>query len=108
MLVTFQQEFDISLALEMEAIAVRIMNKSFHDFDSVFSYCQTYQEVYHKISSRLVNNNRWQNQEKHYEVLLQGDILEKLSKAYASLMAIMDAKWTSYPSANLGETIHKI
>lgn len=108
MWVTLQQEFDISRASEIRAIAARVMGKSFHDFDSVFSYCQTYQESYNKISSRLVNNNGGHNQEKHYEVLLQGAILEKLPEGYASLVATMDTEWISYTSANLRETIHKI
>lgn len=84
MCVTLQQEFDISRGSEIGAIPARVMGKSFHDFDNVFSYCQTYQEAYNKISSRLVNKNRGHNQEKHYEILLQGAMLEKLSKAYTS------------------------
>ena len=42
MWVTLQQEFDISLTLEIRAIAVWVMGKSFYDFDNVFSYYQTY------------------------------------------------------------------
>lgn len=84
------------------------MGKFFHDFDSVFCYCQTYQEAYNEISSRLVNNNGGRNKEKHYEVLLQGSMLEKFPKAYTSLVATMDTEWICYTSANLQETIHKI
>ena len=108
MWVTLQQEFDISRASEIGAIAARVMGKSFHDFDSVSSYCQTYQEAYNEIVSRLVNNNGGHNQDKHYEVLLQGAMLEKLPEAYASLVSTMDTEWTNYTSANLRETIHKI
>ena len=105
---TLQQEFDISCVSEIGAIAARIIGESFHDFDSMFSYCQTYQETYNEISSRLVNNNRGYNQEKHYKVLFQGAILEKLLEAYASLIATMDIKLISYTSANLQETIYMI
>lgn len=70
MWVIFQQEFDISRALEIEAIIAQVISKSFHDFDSIFSYYQTYHKVYNEISSRLVNNNRRYNQEKHYKVLI--------------------------------------
>ena len=84
------------------------MGKSFYDFDSVFSYCQTYQKAYNKISSKLLNNNGGHNQEKYYKVLLQGTMLEKLPKAYVSLVTIIDTKRISYTSANLRKTIHKI
>lgn len=84
------------------------MGKSFHDFDIESSYYQTYQEAYNEIASRLVKNNGGHNQEKHYEVLLQGAMLENLPEAYVSLVATIGTKWTSYTSANLRETIHKI
>lgn len=101
MWVTLQQEFDISRASEIGVIAARFMSKSFHGFESVFSYCQSYQEGYNEIASRLVNNNGGHNQDKHYEVLLQGAMLEKLPEAYASLVATKDTEWTNYTSANL-------
>lgn len=90
--ITLQQEFDISRFLEIRVIAIQIMSKSFHDFDTVSIYYQTYQEAYNKIASRLVNNNRGYNKEKHYKLLLQSVMLEKLLKAYALLVAIMDNK----------------
>lgn len=108
MWVTLQQEFDISRASEIGAITAKILGKSFHDFDTVTSYCQAYQEAYNDIASRLVNKNGGRNQDKHYEVLLQGAMLEKLPEAYASLVATMDTEWTDYTSADLRETIHKI
>ena len=105
---TLQQEFDISPDSEIGAIAARVIGKSFREFDSVSSYCQTYQEAYNEIASRLVKNNGGHNQNQYYHVLFPGAMLEKLPEAYASLVATMDTEWTSYTSANLRETIHKI
>lgn len=108
MQVTLQQEFDINHALEIRAFAAWIISKSFYEFDNISSYCQVYQKAYNKIASRLVNNNKGCNQNKHYKVFFQSTILKKLCKAYASLVAIMDTKQINYTSANLQKRIYKI
>lgn len=108
MWVTLQQKFDISRALEIGAIAATVISKDFHEFDSVNNYCQAYQKAYDEIASRLVSNKGGWNQNKHYEVLLQGAMLERLPDAYASLVATMDTEWTDYTYADLGGTIRKI
>ena len=39
------------------------------------------------IASRLANNNGGHNQDKHYELLLLGAMLERLQEAYALIVA---------------------
>ena len=53
------------------------------------------------IASRLANNNVGHNQDKHYELLLLGAMLERLPEAYALLVAIMDTEWTNYTQVDL-------
>ena len=108
MWVLLQQVFDSSRALDIGAIAATVIGKDFHEFDSVSNYCQAYQKAYDEIASRLVGNKGGRNQNKHYEVLLQGAMLENLPEAYASLVATMDTEWTDYAYADLGGTIRKI
>ena len=108
MWLTLQKEFDISRASEIGAITNAILRKSFDEFETVSDYCQAFQEAYNEMASRLVNNNGGHNQNKHYEILLQGAMLDKLPAAYASLVATMDDEWTNYTSADLPGTIHKI
>lgn len=57
--------------------------KSFHEFDSMSSHCQAYQEAYNEIAS---------NQNKHYKVFFQRVMLEKLPEVYKSLVATMNTK----------------
>ncbi len=84
------------------------MGKVFQDYESVDSYYQAYLDAYNEIASRLTNNNGGHNQNKHYEVLLQGAMLERLPEAYASLVATMDTEWTNYTQADLQGTIYRI
>ena len=84
------------------------MGKLFQDHESVDSYYQAYQNAYNEIVSRLTNNNDDYKQDKHYEVLLQGAILERLPEAYALLVATIDTEWASYTHADLQGTIYRI
>lgn len=72
------------------------------------NYCQAYQKAYDEIASRLVSHKGGWNQNKHYEVLLQGVMLETLPDIYALLVATMDTKWTDFTYVDLGGTIRKI
>lgn len=108
MWLTLQKEFDIIRAAEIGTIALSVMSKLFQDYESVDSYCQAYQDAYNEIASRLANNNGDYNQDKHYEVLLQGAMLERLPEAYASLVATIDTEWANYTQADLQGTIYRI
>ena len=77
------------------------MGKLLQDYKSVDSYCQVYQNPYNEIVSRLTNNNSNYRQDKHYEILLQGAMLERLPEVYTSLVAIIDTEWASYTHADL-------
>lgn len=100
MWLTLQKEFDIIRAAEIGTIALSVMSKLFQDYESVDSYCQAYHDAYNEIASRLANNNGDYNQDKHYEVLLQGAMLERLPEAYASLVATIDTEWANYTQAD--------
>lgn len=103
-----RQEFDITRASEIGSIAARIISKSFMEFATIEEYCRAYQEAYDDIASRLANKNGHKDQIKHYEVLLQGAMLDKLPEAYAPFISAMDEDWLDYTYADLRNTIHRI
>ena len=105
---TLQKEFDIIRALGIGVIVILVMGKLFQDHESVDSYCQAYQNAYNEIVSRLINKNGNYRQDKYYEVLLQGAMLERLLEDYVLLVATLDTKWASYTHANLRKTIYRI
>ena len=108
MWLSFQKELDIIRGLEIAAIAISVMGKLCQDHESVDSYYQAYQNAYNEIVSRLTNNNGNYKQDKHYEVLLQGAMLERLPEAYASLVTTIDIEWASYTHVDLQGTIYRI
>ena len=108
MWLSLQKEFDIIRGSEIGAIVISVMGKLFQDHKSIDSYCQAYQNAYNEIISRLTNNNGDYKQDKHYKVLLQGAMLEKLPEAYVSLIATIDTEWASYTHADLQGTIYII
>lgn len=61
MWLTLQNEFDISSVSEIGTITISVIGKLFQDYESVISYCQTYQEAYNEMTSRLTNNNKGHN-----------------------------------------------
>lgn len=101
-------EFDVTRASEIGRIAARVISKSFLEFSSIEEYCRAYQEAYEEIASRLANKNGYQQQDKAYEVLLQGAMLDKLPESYAPFISAMDEHWLDYTYADLRYTIHRV
>lgn len=85
-----------------------IFHKLFDKFEIVRNNCQAFQNAYNKMASRLVNNNRRYNQNKHYKIVFQETMLDKLPAAYTSLVATMNNKSTNYTFTDLLRTIYKI
>lgn len=103
-----QAEFDVTRVSEIGSIAARVISKSFLEFPSIEAFCRAYQEAYDKIASRLANKNGYQHQDKAYEVLLQGAMLEKLPESYALFISAMDEDWLDYIYADLHNTIQRV
>lgn len=103
-----QAEFHITRASEIGSIAARVLSKSFLEFPSIEEYCRAYQKAYDEIASRLANKNGYQHQDKAYEVLLQGAMLDKLPESYAPFISAMDKDWLDYTYADLRNTIQRV
>lgn len=101
-------EFEVTRASEIGRIAARVISKSFLEFPSIEEYCRAYQEAYDEIASRLANKNGYPQQDKSYEVLLQGAMLDKLPDSYAPFISGMDEDWIDYTYADLRKTIHRV
>lgn len=101
-------EFEVTRASEIGRIAARVISKSFLGFPSIEEYCWAYQEAYSEIASRLASKNGHQQQDKAYEVLLQGAMLHRLPESYAPLISAMDRDWVDYTHADLRNTIHRV
>ncbi len=103
-----RQEFDISRVSEIGAIGARVISKSFTEFASIDDYFRAYLEAHDKIVSQLANKNGHEQQAKHYEVFLQGAMLDKLLESYMPFISAIDKEWLDYTSANIRNTIHHI
>lgn len=103
-----QAEFHVTRASEIGSIAARVISKSFLEFPSIEEYCRAYQKAYDEIASRLANKNGYQHQDKAYEVLLQGAMLDKLPESYAPFISAMDKDWLDYTYADLRNTIQRV
>lgn len=101
-------EFEITRASEIGRIAARVISKPFLEFPSIEEYCRAYQEAYEEIASRLASKNGSQQQNKAYEVLLQGAMLDKLPASYAPLISAIDADWLDYTYADIRNTTHRV
>lgn len=78
------------------------------EFATIEEYCRAYQEAYNDIASWLANKNGHKDQIKHYKLLLQGTMLDKLPEAYAPFISAMDKDWLDYTYTDLRNTIYQI
>lgn len=102
------RKFCIICASKLNSIAARVINKSFIEFATIEKYYCIYQKVYHNIASELANKNKNKYSTKHHKVLLQGAMLDKLPKTYASLTLAMNKNLLDYIHVDLCNTIYQI
>jgi hypothetical protein len=101
-------EFDQANPADMGAIVHRLSLKSLAEYGDVALYCDAFQDAYNRITSQLVNKNGDINQAKHYEVIIQGVMLEMLPKDYAPLVSQIRKEWIDYKAATLRQTVQLV